>query len=108
MNHVLNPLIPGRRHETPKEILKDYELIPEHRGLSRRSVNQEGHYGATPIHTAVIQGNVEDATYLLAAGSDPTHADMYGWTPLHFAALRDAVELVELFFEGRGKGRSCQ
>jgi len=56
----------------------------------------------------VIQGNVEDATYLLAAGSDPTHADMYGWTPLHFAALRDAVELVELFFEGRGKGRSCQ
>jgi ankyrin repeat protein len=88
---------------TLKEIFKDYEHASDFFGIRLRSVNQEGRYGATPIHIAVIRRDIEDAKCLLAAGADPNHPDLYGWTPLHFAALDDDAELVELLLKAGAK-----
>jgi uncharacterized protein len=55
--------------------------------------------GRTPLHNAVIDGDVARLQNLLASGSDPGAADDNGWTPLHFAAQESAAEVVQLLLK---------
>lgn len=53
-------------------------------------------YHRTGLHYAAIDGDVEAARALLAAGSDPDAQDAQGWSPLHFAAQASAAAVVEV------------
>jgi uncharacterized protein len=53
-------------------------------------------YGRTPLHYAVIDGDLEAVRTRLDEGLDPDAADDNGWTPLHFAAARSNAAGVEL------------
>ena len=61
-------------------------------GLEKRNSK-----GETPLHTAVIKGDVEGVTRLLKAGADPNTRDHAGWTPLHEA--RGRLVLAGLLLE---------
>ena len=52
--------------------------------------------GRTPLHWAVMQGNVEVMQALLAAGSDANWGDSEGRTPLHMAVLMQNEDILRL------------
>lgn len=56
-------------------------------------------YGRSPIHTAIIDGDLARATRLLAEGASPSSPDDNGWTPLHFAAQGMRADLARLLLE---------
>jgi uncharacterized protein len=53
-------------------------------------------HGRTPLHLAVVRGDLAAVGVSLAAGSDPNAQDDDGWTPLHFAAQANATTLIEV------------
>lgn len=55
--------------------------------------------GRTELHHAVIDSKFELVQSLLAGGSDATAQDKAGWTPLHFAAQRYAIEIATLLIQ---------
>ena len=48
------------------------------------------------IHQAAADGNIKAIKQHLAAGKDVNAPDRNGWTPLHYAALKDREEIIEL------------
>lgn len=52
--------------------------------------------GNTPLHTAVIEGNIEDARTLVQEGADVNAANEQGNTPLHFAATAGSADFASL------------
>ena len=62
-------------------------------------INQkvESYFGWTPLIAAIYGEQTDVARYLVEAGADVNLADMYGETPLMYAALRgdENVPLVE-------------
>jgi len=50
----------------------------------------------TPLHVAVLKGNVPLATFLLSEGAEVNCKTKYGDTPLHFAAEGGELEMVRL------------
>lgn len=50
----------------------------------------------TPLHLAVIAGNLATVEHLIGAGAQLEARDCRGWTPLHFAAFAsDNPTLIE-------------
>jgi hypothetical protein len=61
------------------------------------SINQKNFGGATALHIAAREGNLEIAKILIENGANVNAADNEGWTPLmrsSLAANRDIVELL--------------
>lgn len=58
--------------------------------------NVVSHSGETPLHIAVINGNLESAKKLLDCKADPNKRNWYGDTPLHHATrnLPEAIPLL--------------
>eukprot|EP00873_Tetraselmis_striata_P018846 jgi/Tetstr1/439110/TSEL_002975.t1 len=54
--------------------------------------------GGTPLHTALMYGNMLTARQLLGLGADPGVA-VGATTPLHVAASKGALEMVELLLQ---------
>ncbi|NNU26940.1 ankyrin repeat domain-containing protein [Isoptericola sediminis] len=53
------------------------------------SLDEADRGGRTPLHSAALDGDVEEVRSLVAAGCDPGAADRSGFTPLHFAPQGD-------------------
>ena len=51
------------------------------------------------IHDAAESGNIEAVKQHMAAGTDVTAKNKYGYTPLHKAAFNGHNEIVELLIE---------
>ena len=59
-------------------------------------VPQAHTWATTPLHSAVIRGNVSEAKQLLELGANPNVAGYKGVTPLHYAAFQGHLELISL------------
>ncbi|NBV05831.1 MAG: ankyrin repeat domain-containing protein [Proteobacteria bacterium] len=59
-------------------------------------VNQRNIGGATALHIASREKNLEIATLLIVNGADVNIADNEGWTPLMRSSLAGSSEIVEL------------
>jgi len=55
--------------------------------------------GMTPLMEAVLTGQIEATTVLLAAGADPIRQDNAGWTALHFAAQDHQLECARVLLD---------
>lgn len=56
--------------------------------------------GFTPIHFAARDGNAEIATLLIENGADITAvAEKDRWTPLHYASVRDHIDIVQAILQ---------
>ena len=55
--------------------------------------------GNTPLHDAVLKGNLDEAAKLLDDGADVNAANDQGNTPLHFAALSGSADAVTLLVD---------
>ena len=57
-------------------------------------LNMLDSYGFTPLHTAIVAGNLEAVKELLQKGSDPTMKTQNGCNALHIAVERNRDEVV--------------
>lgn len=54
----------------------------------KNSMDQQDGYGMTPLHHAVIRGDMETIKGLIKKGAGINTRDNYGWTPLHWAVFK--------------------
>ena len=51
--------------------------------------------GMTPLHQAVIEGNLAVVSLLIQHGADVNKQDADSWTPLHAACSEGYVEIAK-------------
>ena len=54
--------------------------------------------GLTPMHQAVLDGNIAAVQILIAHGADINKQDDDYWTPLHAACAEGHADIVEYVF----------
>ena len=60
---------------------------------------KDDRFGATPLHSAVMNGHIEIARLLLQNGADVNAKDNDGYTPLHWAAFQGHIDILHLLVE---------
>ncbi|XP_071803585.1 BRCA1-associated RING domain protein 1-like [Asterias amurensis] len=81
---------------TPSNSEKPYRSSTSPRSGSAVKRNKRGE---TPLHVAVIKGDVATARLLLQEGADPNSMDNARWTPLHEACNHGHTALVALLLD---------
>ena len=74
-------------------------LVAAGAGIEARSTNEEFAPEATPLHSAVAAGRMDNAEALLEGGADPNARQHGGFTPLMEAEQRGDVDLAELLIQ---------
>ena len=59
-------------------------------------VNSRGYDGSTPLHRAVLAGDVQLVEVLLACGADPKAEDMHGFCSGRLAAYEHRIECLQI------------
>ncbi|MBC7003656.1 ankyrin repeat domain-containing protein [Photobacterium sp. BZF1] len=68
--------------------------------LYQPSVEKDVFRNLTPLHLAVVEGNLEQAKKLIAEGADVNALDpLMGNAPIHFAAQAHNVEMLKMLVE---------
>lgn len=60
------------------------------------NVNAVNNSFCRPIHICAMHGDVEIAQILIAQGADLHETDQYGYTPLHWAVVREHAPFIDL------------
>jgi len=55
--------------------------------------------GFTTLHQTVIANNLEATNALLSLGQHPDNLDAHGLAPLHYAAMKDYVEIAKALLD---------
>ena len=63
------------------------------------NIHARNYLGDTPLHIAVINGNIEIVMFLLEHVADVDARTSESWTPLHTAAETDNIEAAKLLLE---------
>ena len=79
-----DPLLPTENGDTPLMVAAGVGVVP-------------GEDAGTP------EGSTEAVKYILSLGGDPIAADMYGWTPLHGAAVWGTNDVVKILVDRGAK-----
>jgi hypothetical protein len=79
-----------------EELLGEDPELAKAADLEARSTNQEFAPEATPLHSAVAAGRMDNAEALLEASADPNARQHGGFTPLMEAEQRGDLDLAEL------------
>ena len=83
------------------EILKKLKETYEKQRIAYPINEVCGDRGRTPLHLAVISGDVETVRWLVKNGADPTMQNNQGYSALHEAAAKGRNEIVLLFLENK-------
>ena len=74
----------------------DVKAVKQHLAAGT-DVNAKNKAGATSLSVTVGKGHKEVAEILIAKGADVNaKEDLWGWTPLHYAARSGVKEIIEL------------
>lgn len=63
--------------------------------LESKLLNQQDYKGMTPLHLAILTGNVSAATTLLSNDSNPNVRDKKGRAPLFYAKSEEMIKLLK-------------
>jgi uncharacterized protein len=89
--------------DAPKEIpvhrSELYERIQENDRTFAATKEKLDRVGRSDLHDAVIDHRQGRIVELIAAGADVNRKDNGGWTPLHFAAQEQVVEIARTLVE---------
>lgn len=69
--------------------------------VSISNINAKDGYGCSILHYAVLNGQVELASYLLEQGAHKNIRASVGETPLHFAVLQNDLKMIDCLWEHR-------
>ncbi|MBI3563201.1 MAG: ankyrin repeat domain-containing protein [Gammaproteobacteria bacterium] len=86
-------------NETVESILTRYSELPEFVGLDLKNINLCGNFGNTPMHVAVMRGEMSEIVALVDSGADLNIKGEYGYTPLHEAVEQNRTDLVKFLLE---------
>ena len=105
--------VAGRRQEMQTPAERVAEVVAT-QGLERARASVcdvDAHERLSALHIASIFGEVDVATYLLENDADPDAQDVYGWTPLMYAAMgTDSIStprMVRLLLQHSGWRTCC-
>ncbi|KAK0609759.1 ankyrin repeat-containing domain protein [Bombardia bombarda] len=82
------------------ESMEHCEVLVEDPSACGTSIDRLHFLRHTPLHSAVINGNINVTRALLEHGADPSPAASGALTPLHYAAIQGNLELVYLLKNG--------
>jgi len=82
-----------------ESILKEFSCLPAFTEIRLDGPNTRGNFGDYPLHIAVILGNTEYVSVLIAAGSNINQKGEHGYTPLHEAIEQDHYEIAEILLK---------
>ena len=81
-------------------ILCGFRGLVEHLVVARpQDINARGGYHSTPLHAAIVKGNIDLTKLLLEHGADITMLNAQGLTPVHEASKRVRLDIVELLLD---------
>lgn len=90
-----------------KDLLSDYQGLPEYVGTHLIDVNQLSLFGDRPIHVAATRNAIEEMEMLLAHGAEMDATGEHGYTALHNAVEQGHLEAVAWLIE-RGANRNLR
>ncbi len=76
-----------------------FDLINHLLIIYPEDVNVRGGHHGTPLHAAVVKGNVQVMMVLLEHGADVAALNKDGWTPLYVASHRGHLHMVLLLLD---------
>ncbi|XP_046697552.1 ankyrin repeat domain-containing protein 31 isoform X1 [Silurus meridionalis] len=71
-----------------------------------RSIHKRNKFGETPLHLAVMKGDLQSVKDIIEVGARVNLADNAGWTPLHEAALGHNCAIAETLLKAGAKVNS--
>jgi len=85
----------AKQMKTVRDVLSEYQELPEFQGVILSSVNQQGGFKSTPLHIAIYREEPDEVRILLQASADPNAPGEYGERPLQVAVNCGSTEIVE-------------
>jgi len=106
IDYPLRPIMLSMRPTSPETVPLYHATLCGFHGLVKHlidtcpeHINARGGYHSSPLHAAVVKGNVDIATLLLDHGADVAALDKDKQTPLDRAVDKAKVDIVELLLD---------
>jgi uncharacterized protein len=77
-----------------RDLLADYNGLPEYLGMELTEVDQISLFGDRPIHVVAVRGRFPEMEVLVLAGADVSAPGEQGYTRLHNAVEQGVMQSV--------------
>ena len=101
IDHKFREIMYEARPTPPHAVPLYYAILCGFHGLTKHllitypeDVNARGGVRTTPLHAAVVKGNVDVMLLLLEHGADVAALDSHKITPLHYAIVRGHLDMI--------------
>ncbi len=106
IDYPFREIMSAPRPTPPEAVPFYYATLCGFRGLVEhlidtcpQDINARGGYYHTPLHAAIVKGNVDVTAFLLAHGADVAVVNDHQLTPMHEATRRANLDIVELLLD---------